>query len=193
MLNVMQDEMNTESKPERLKQIIIYSVLTLVLLAIIGGIWLFFSVRHVTWLAYAVDHTAQMIIEYMEKNEGEWPSGWDDLRGTRFYYSEACKPGDSAHVRVAEKQGKVAGFIMFYENVAPGIVEIGNNAVDPDCQRLGIGTKMYEYALAELKRLGMQYAQVGTGGDASHASARRAYEKAGFSASVPGVHYYCKL
>ena len=107
--------------------------------------------------------------------------------------ANACNPGAHAHARVAEKHGKVVGFITFYLNVAPDIGEIGNNAVDPDYQRQGIGTKMYEDALSELKRLGMKYAQVGTGGDVSHAAARRAYEKAGFSASVPGVNYYCKL
>jgi hypothetical protein len=36
-----------------------------------------------------------------------------------------------------------------------------------------------------MKEAGMQVATVSTGGDPSHAPARRAYEKAGFTASIP--------
>jgi ribosomal protein S18 acetylase RimI-like enzyme len=107
--------------------------------------------------------------------------------------AEASKYGEHFYFRVVEKHGKVVGFITFSTNVAAGIGEISNNAVDPDYQGLGIGTRMYKYALSELKRLGMKCAQVGTGGDAAHVAARKAYEKAGFSASIPSVQYYCKL
>jgi hypothetical protein len=37
----------------------------------------------------------------------------------------------------------------------------------------------------------MQAATVSTGGDPSHAPARRAYEKAGFSAQIPSV-WFCR-
>lgn len=36
-------------------------------------------------------------------------------------------------------------------------------------------------------------ATVGTGGDPSHAAARRAYEKAGFDAVIPSVWMFRKL
>ena len=44
-----------------------------------------------------------------------------------------------------------------------------------------------------LKAAGMQLATVGTGGDPSHAPARRAYEKAGFSVHIPSIYMYRKL
>ena len=46
---------------------------------------------------------------------------------------------------------------------------------------------MYEYALEQLRNQGMRVAEVGTGGDASHAPARRAYAKAGFGPGIPNV------
>jgi hypothetical protein len=39
----------------------------------------------------------------------------------------------------------------------------------------------------------MRAATVATGGDASHAPARRAYAKAGFAAQIPGVWMCRKL
>jgi hypothetical protein len=39
----------------------------------------------------------------------------------------------------------------------------------------------------------MRFAKVHTGLDPSHAPARRAYEKAGFTTQLPTVDYYRKL
>jgi hypothetical protein len=49
---------------------------------------------------------------------------------------------------------------------------------------------MYGEALARMKALGAALATVGTGGDPSHAPARRAYEKAGFGVGIGSVHLY---
>jgi hypothetical protein len=43
-----------------------------------------------------------------------------------------------------------------------------------------------------MKENGMKLAVVGTGGDPGHAPARRAYEKAGYTA-MPAVRYYKEL
>lgn len=105
----------------------------------------------------------------------------------------ACDPQNRAMVCVAEKEGQVVGFITFYANDASRIGEIGNNAVHPDFQGMGIGTRMYQHIFDRLGRLGMRFVKVSTGGDPSHAPARRAYEKAGFSIQLPSVEYYRKL
>ena len=52
---------------------------------------------------------------------------------------------------------------------------------------------LYEHALARLKARGAEIAYVGTGGDAAHEPARRAYEGLGFDRSIPAVHYYRTL
>ncbi|WP_437957583.1 GNAT family N-acetyltransferase [Sorangium sp. So ce119] len=70
---------------------------------------------------------------------------------------------------------------------------IGLNAVDPAHAGKGIGTAMYEFALARMRQSGMKVATVATGGDPSHAPARRAYRKAGFDVEIPSVWMCRKL
>jgi len=65
-------------------------------------------------------------------------------------------------------------------------------AVHPDHQNVGIGTALSDLALEKMKAAGMKLAVVGTGGDASHAPARRTYEKSGYS-GLPLVRYYKNL
>jgi hypothetical protein len=49
-----------------------------------------------------------------------------------------------------------------------------------------------DFALQLFKEQGMKLALVGTGGDPGHAPARRAYERAGYTA-LPLVNYYKDL
>jgi ribosomal protein S18 acetylase RimI-like enzyme len=101
---------------------------------------------------------------------------------------------DSGHsIAVAEITTVPVGFVSWKTDIAPGIGEITLNAVHPGHAGKGIGTALYDHALAALKAAGMQLATVGTGGDPSHAPARRAYEKAGFSVHLPSIYMYRKL
>ena len=104
----------------------------------------------------------------------------------------ACQPKSPATVCVAEVDGLVVGFITFYARETK-VGTIGNNAVHPEWQGQGIGAAMYEHVFARLRSSGMQAVRVFTGGDPSHAPARRAYEKAGFDVQLPEVGYYRKL
>ncbi|HOZ28967.1 MAG TPA: GNAT family N-acetyltransferase [Hyphomonadaceae bacterium] len=107
---------------------------------------------------------------------------------------DAIAKPDSGHtIAVAEAGNAIAGFVSWKPSIAPGIGEITLNAVHPDHGGKGIGTALYEHALAALKAAGMQLATVGTGGDRSHAPARRAYEKAGFNVHIPSIYMYRKL
>lgn len=90
-------------------------------------------------------------------------------------------------VRVAEQDGKIAGFVAIQFSPETLVGEIGLNAVDPEAAGKGIGTAMYEFALVRMKEQGMRVATVATGGDPSHAPARRAYRKAGFDVEIPSV------
>jgi GNAT superfamily N-acetyltransferase len=96
-------------------------------------------------------------------------------------------------VHVALLGGDVVGFLAIRPNSETLVGEIGLNAVDPRHGGNGIGTAMYEFAVTELQRAGMKVAMVGTGGDPSHAAARRAYQKAGFDAVIPSVWMYRRL
>lgn len=107
---------------------------------------------------------------------------------------DAIVKPDSGHaIAVAESNSVTAGFVSWKPNIAPRIGEITLNAVHPDHGGRGIGTALYEHALAALKSAGMQLATVGTGGDPSHAPARRTYEKVGFSVHIPSIYMYRKL
>ena len=91
------------------------------------------------------------------------------------------------HLHVAELDGVIAGFVSWQENLENSVGEIGLNAVDPTLQARGIGSRLYDFALENMRAAGLQVATVATGGDPAHAPARRAYEKAGFDVSVPSV------
>ena len=117
----------------------------------------------------------------------EWQA--DKRRAVR----EACEGAHSAMVCVAEADGRVAGFASYYARTQRRTGEIGNNAVHPNFQGHGIGTRMYCFVFDHLKALGMDCVTVETSGEVSCAPARRAYAKAGFEAEFPMVRYYRKL
>jgi GNAT superfamily N-acetyltransferase len=112
------------------------------------------------------------------------------LEGKADQVRRACRERGSGRVRLAEKDGCIVGFITYWPDEKTGIGEIGNNAVAPAYQGQGVGGVMYEYAFAELRKLGMRFVRVRTGLDPGHAAARRAYEKAGFDRQVRSVAYY---
>ena len=94
---------------------------------------------------------------------------------------------------VAIDNGKVLGFISYciYEETKTG--EILANAVSADARGMGIGSMMYDFVQKKMRDHGAEFVTVHTGLDDAHAPARRAYERAGFSASLPSVQYYKKL
>lgn len=104
-----------------------------------------------------------------------------------------CGPGSEHEVFLVEQGAEVVAFCSVKADRETGVGEIDLNAVHPDWQGRGIGTWMYGCALERLRAAGMAVATVGTGGDSSHAPARRAYEKAGFAVGIPSVYLYRML
>ena len=102
-------------------------------------------------------------------------------------------PKSGWEVYTAEWAGVVAGFVSVQLNLDTQVGEIGLNAVHPDHARKGVGTAMYNFAIARMREAGMRVATVATGDDPSHAPARRAYEKAGFTVQIPSVWLCRKL
>lgn len=102
------------------------------------------------------------------------------------------REGSGWEVHCAELEGEVVGFVSLQYNADRLVGEIGLNAVHPDHAGKGIGTAMYEYALERMRAAGMRVATVATGGDPSHAPARRAYVKAGFDVVFPNV-WMCRV
>lgn len=109
------------------------------------------------------------------------------------YLAGLCAPDAGRHMHVVEVDGEVIGFFSYGLNEATKLGEIGLNVVHPDFAGRGVGTRMYAFILDQMRLAGMKTVEVGTGGDASHAAARRAYAKAGFGAPIPSVAYYRTL
>ena len=112
---------------------------------------------------------------------------------------ELCRDSsDASQVWVAEVKGEtdgragVAGFVACKLDVASRRGEIWFLAVHPDFQNREIGTQLSLHALDRMREAGMTLAIVETGGDPSHAPARRSYEKAGFT-GLPIVRYFRAL
>ena len=109
------------------------------------------------------------------------------------HLNEMCRPGSDHIVYVATVASRVVGFCGYTANLESKVGEIGLNAVHPDLDGAGIGTAMYGYVLAQMKKEGMAVAMVSTGLDPSHEPARRAYNKAGFERGIPSIWLLKKL
>ena len=102
-----------------------------------------------------------------------------------------CRDGEETLVRVALVDGVVVGFVAckLHEDKTGEVYLL---AVHPEYQNDGIGAELNNLVLEMMRKSGMKMAVVGTGGDPSHAPARKSYEKAGYTA-LPLVRYYKKL
>ena len=93
---------------------------------------------------------------------------------------------------LAEVGSNVVGLITLKLDEKHKIGEVHFLVVHPQYQNRGVGTALNAYVLDKMREAGMEVAMVSTGGDSSHAPARRTYEKAGYI-SLPIVNYYQKL
>lgn len=109
------------------------------------------------------------------------------------FFEKMCAPDSSHTIFVAEIGGRIVGFcsVSFDDDLKVGEIDLA--AVHPDHDGKGVGAMMFEHGLELMREAGMKAAAVGTGGDPSHAPARRAYEKVGFTVEIPGVHLYRML
>jgi ribosomal protein S18 acetylase RimI-like enzyme len=98
---------------------------------------------------------------------------------------------DAAMVSIAEENGQPVGFVGIRVH-SDRNGEIDMLAVDPAAQRDGVGTALTQYAIEQLRALGVTLVWVSTGGDPGHVPARRTYEKTGF-VGLPLVRYYMNL
>ncbi len=103
-----------------------------------------------------------------------------------------CQTVESTPLLVAELEGTIVGYLAYTLNPKDKTGEVQLLAVHPDYQNQGFGTRLNLAALEAMKAAGMQLAVVGTGGDPSHAPARKSYEKAGYT-PLPLVRYYHDL
>ena len=122
-----------------------------------------------------------------------FPTVYPDWRKSqREGVESVLNDGENVTTWVAEVDGVPVGYISYKLDADRRTAQVQLLAVHPDHQNRGIGTKLNERALVKMKESGVELADVSTGGDESHAPARRSYEKAGYTA-LPLVRYYKKL
>jgi len=122
------------------------------------------------------------------------PHAFSDDEGAQGRHLESlCNGENNSSVYVAERDGTVVGFVAISLDCEKLLGELGLNAVEPRLAGRGIGEALYSFALDRMREAGMKVAVVGTGGDPSHAPARRAYAKAGFDRALPTQWLYREL
>jgi len=121
-----------------------------------------------------------------------YPHAYPDWQKLQSDLVESLYNDKNMNVRVADLNGQAVGLVAYEmdKETEQGVIEF--LVVHPDHQNAGVGTALNEYALEKMREAGMKVAIVGTGGDDSHAPARKAYEKVGFVA-LPSVWYFKNL
>jgi len=118
---------------------------------------------------------------------------WPDWKASKKRSIEKrCCDDSPSMMFVAEYEGTIAGFVSYRPDSESGTGTIEYLAVDPDFQSRGIGTRLNEFAIDQLKRCGMRMVVAETGGDESHLPARKSYEKAGFR-GMTLVRYFARF
>ena len=122
-----------------------------------------------------------------------YPMIWPDWEKTQREAVETlCSDSDDTVVLVAELDGAPVGYVAYEVRSKDDTGEIRLLAVHPRYQNGGIGTLLNVRALEEMKAAGVKLAIAETGGDSSHAPARKSYEKSGY-VGLPLVRYFKKL
>ena len=120
-----------------------------------------------------------------------YPIIYPDWRKRQKEGVEYLSTNTKINLWVAEVDGIVIGYIA-YELYDDQTGEVQLLAVHPDYQNRGIGTQLNNLAFQKMKAGRAKLAIVSTGGDESHAPARRSYDKSGYTA-LPLVKYYKDL
>ncbi len=94
-------------------------------------------------------------------------------------------------VLVAEMDGQVVGFVTALLHPKTDVGHIGNLAVDPGCQRSGIGTALLGAALDYLAARGMTHARIET--LENNLVGRHLYPKMGFREIARQIYYMMEL
>lgn len=118
-----------------------------------------------------------------------YPRGWEARQVADL---AAVLDGEPGNVDVALGGSTVTGWVCTRLHPEDSMGEVYVLAVDPVCQRRGVGTALLEHSFARIRVAGLRMAMVETGGDPGHAAARAAYEAAGFE-RWPVARYFKDL
>lgn len=107
--------------------------------------------------------------------------------------NKLCTSDATQDMLVVECAHRVVGFGHVLLDHDRKIGGIGLNAIDPPHQGKGYGRKLHTAMLDRMRAGGMCVATVTSRRDDAHATALRAYMRAGFTGEVPQVYLYRPL
>ncbi|GIH23326.1 hypothetical protein Aph01nite_16360 [Acrocarpospora phusangensis] len=133
------------------------------------------------------DYFRPLVGEVIFANQhGDWR---DDYRRQ---VPEFHDPGRHKYVAVAEIDGAIGGYVAWSVDPARKNGTITLVAVSAEHRRHRTGTALCEHAFAEMRALGAEVVEIGTGADPFHAPARALYESLG-CIQLPIAVYYQQL
>ncbi|MFF8919612.1 GNAT family N-acetyltransferase [Streptomyces sp. NPDC015032] len=101
-------------------------------------------------------------------------------------------PEQHTYVAIAEAEGAIAGYVAWSVAPAHKKGEITILAVSTRHRRHHVGTALCEHAFEQMRALGAEVVEIGTGGDQFHAPARALYEALGCTV-LPLTVYFRQL
>lgn len=119
---------------------------------------------------------------------GRPAASWQEIKTAAVARELQANPGGCF---VAEREGKVLGYVttVIHEKASRGL--IANLAVAAEAQGLGIGRRLIERALEHFRQLGLAQAKIET--LACNEVGRHLYPALGFQELVRQVHYVMPL
>lgn len=140
-----------------------------------------------TFRPFYEDYFRPLVGEVVLANQhGNWR---DDYRKQ---VAELHDPERHKYVAVAETEDVIAGYVAWSVDPALRNGSVTILAVSTKHRRRHAGTALCEHAFGEMRTLGAEVVEIGTGGDPFHAPARALYERLGCT-PLPVAVYYRQL
>lgn len=140
-----------------------------------------------TFRPFYEDYFRPLVGEVIFANQhGAWR---DDYR---TQVAELHDPSQHKYVAVAETNDVIAGYVAWAVNPVRRSGTVTILAVSPGHRRRHAGFALCEHAFGQMRGLGAEVVEIGTGGDPFHAPARALYESLGCT-PLPVAVYYRQL
>lgn len=110
----------------------------------------------------------------------------------REQMAELHAPERHRYVALAEDEDALAGYVAWSVDPTRKKGDVTILAVSARHRRHRVGTALCEHAFAQMRALGAEVVEIGTGGDGFHAPARALYEALGCT-PVPLTVYFRRL
>ncbi|MFB7708840.1 GNAT family N-acetyltransferase [Streptomyces sp. NPDC056105] len=107
----------------------------------------------------------------------------------RKQVAELHAPERHMYVAIAEGEDAIAGYVAWSVDPSRKKGEVTILAVSVQLRRHHVGTALCEHAFDQMRALGAEVVEIGTGGDQFHAPARALYEALGCTPHPLAVYF----